>query len=134
MSDVQTLRGLRVVFVDDDAEAMEPFCIAFEMAGAAVKCVTSCDAALDTLRGFRADVLVADLAMPNSDGFELIRRVRADTTLRTIPTVAFTASASDSDREKALAAGFDEFVPKPTAPDVLIQFVAQVVSRHDPSA
>ncbi|TMA50320.1 MAG: response regulator [Deltaproteobacteria bacterium] len=74
------------------------------------------------------DVLVADLAMPGEDGYELIRQVRMFERAggRRMPAIAVTALASAEDRRRALAAGFDVHLAKPTEPSDIVAAVARV--------
>jgi CheY-like chemotaxis protein len=74
------------------------------------------------------DVLLADIAMPGQDGYDLIRAVRALPSARaaTIPAAAVTACARDDERERALAAGFQQHVAKPLQPVFLVQTVADL--------
>jgi CheY-like chemotaxis protein len=59
------------------------------------------------------DLLLVDISLPEMDGMEVVRRVRADAALRHLPTIALTAHAMAGDRERLLAAGFDDYVAKP---------------------
>src|SRR5262249_59017677 len=59
------------------------------------------------------DLILMDLTLPNMDGHEATRRIKADVATQRIPIIALTANAMPGDREKALAAGGDEFATKP---------------------
>ena len=82
--------------------------------------------ALEKLRRARVDVLIADLAMPRMDGFELIARVRSseDVGLRGIPAAALTAFARSEDRVRALQSGFELHLSKPIDPVELMAAAA----------
>ena len=84
--------------------------------------------ALELLRCYQPDVLVSDLAMPEEDGFSFIRKVRQleEQGSRQIPAVALTALVRIEDRTRALAAGFNMFVPKPVQPSELITTIANL--------
>jgi len=79
-------------------------------------------------RRIRADVLISDLAMPDRDGYWLVDKVKAMYTElgKQKPAVALTALINVEDRMRALAAGFDMFVPKPVEPEELASVVANL--------
>jgi signal transduction histidine kinase/ActR/RegA family two-component response regulator len=123
-----TLRGVRVLVVDDDADARELLQLVLESADAEVWAVDAATKALDALASFRPHVVIADIAMPGLDGYDLLRRIRdMDPTRSALPVIAVTAYASDDDSRRALAAGFARHIGKPVDHDVLIKNVAEVV-------
>ena len=69
--------------------------------------------ALEAFTRERPDVIIMDIALPGMSGLEVIKRLRADSALKSIPVIAVSAHAMAGDREKFLAAGFDEYLPKP---------------------
>jgi CheY-like chemotaxis protein len=91
--------------------------------------VGSAGEALKILARAQMDVLLADIAMPGQDGYDLIRATRALPWPRAarIPAAAVTACARDDERERALAAGFQRHLAKPVQPDALVQTVAGLV-------
>ena len=124
------LSGARVLLVDDDDDAREFLATALRGAGADVRAVAAAGAAFDTMRAWRPDVIVSDIAMPEVDGYTFIRGVRAmnsDHGGRT-PAVALTALARPKDRLRALSAGFQTHMPKPVDPNELVLAVASL--RH----
>ena len=71
---------------------------------------------IEAIEGFRKskpDVVILDISLPEMDGTEILRRLRDDTDLHTLPVIALTAHAMVGDREKYLAAGFNDYVAKP---------------------
>jgi CheY-like chemotaxis protein len=84
----------------------------------------------------RPDVIVSDIAMPDVDGYELLRRVRALGPAHggRIPAIALTAFARSEDRTRALRAGFLVHVAKPVEPSELVATVASIVGRTGASA
>jgi PAS domain S-box-containing protein len=129
------LVGMRVLAVDDDADTLEMLSLFLRRAGAEVAGAATADAALEALGRFRPDVLVADIAMPEVDGYELLRRVRALGAERggLTPAVAVTAYAGEADRARALRSGFQAHLPKPVEPDALIQAVASLAGTAAPT-
>jgi PAS domain S-box-containing protein len=123
------LSGLKVLVVDDEIDARE--LIKRVLAGAHAEVVTasSAEEALKIVDG--ADVLISDIGMPEMDGFELLRRVRAMTATRgsKIPAIALTAFARSEDRTRALMAGYQVHISKPVSTPELIASVASVTGR-----
>lgn len=76
--------------------------------------------ALAGLRVERPDLVLLDISLPGMDGNEILARIRADESLRTLPVIALTAHAMSGDREKYLAAGFDDYVTKPIVDETIL--------------
>jgi PAS domain S-box-containing protein len=121
------LDGVRVLVVDDEADARALMGTVLGQCGADVATVSSAAAAMDALRRERYDVLLSDISMPEEDGYQLMRKVRALNA--SIPAAAVTAFARAEDREAALAAGFQLHVAKPVEPAVLARAVQSLVRR-----
>jgi PAS domain S-box-containing protein len=123
------LDGLKVLVVDDDKDACEMIRAAFEHCGSRVKTSVSAAEGLAMVADWKPNILVADISMPEMDGYQLIRRVRALGTQEggAIPAVALTAMARVEDRVKALSAGYQMHVAKPVEPDELREVVASLV-------
>jgi CheY-like chemotaxis protein len=123
------LTGLRVLVVDDDEDSRFYISTVLEGDGASVTAVASVAEALLLLPQFQPNVLVCDIAMPDEDGYSLIRKVRELTAEEggLVPAVALTAYAESEERERALAAGFQNHVAKPVDPEVLVRVVADLL-------
>jgi CheY-like chemotaxis protein len=128
-----SLRDLRILVVDDDAEGLELAALILINAGAEVRTSRSAPAAMAVIEDWTPDVLVTDLAMPDEDGFSLLRRVRRLTTLRgrRLPALALTAYGRAEDRIRVLAAGFSLHLAKPVNPAELVLCVASLVGRTE---
>ena len=129
----QRLRGVRVLLVEDHDDLRELLALAFRSAGASVFEVDGVTAAVTALQSDEFSVLVSDIAMPGLDGYDLLRWIRspeAPEATRVIQAVAVTAFASDTDRAKALAAGFAEHVSKPVDIPILIEIVARLAAAE----
>lgn len=127
-----SLAGIRVLAVDDDADAREVLTVVLASCEATVTVARSVSQALELLRGGLPDVVVTDLAMPDVDGYHLLERLRAsqDEDVRAIPVVALTAHASAKDEAAALSAGFAAYVAKPFDAATLSQVIARVVRER----
>jgi signal transduction histidine kinase len=124
------LAGLRVLVVDDEADARELIELALTRCGASVLTAASAEEALFKLDR-SVDVIVSDIGMPNADGYELIARVRAlpfASGGRT-PAVALTAFARSEDRTRAMLAGFQLHIAKPIEPRELVVTVGSLAGR-----
>jgi len=126
-----SLQELRVLVVDDELDVRELLTTLLEEAGAAVYAAESAAGALRALSAFRPDVVLSDIAMPETDGYELIRRVRALPAAAggRLPAAALTAYARVEDRRRALLAGFNIHIAKPVDPEELIAVVASLGGR-----
>jgi PAS domain S-box-containing protein len=122
-----SLKDLGVLVVDDELDAREIIGAALEQAGAYVVLTSSSPDASKVLERFTPHVILSDIAMPGEDGIAFIRRVRAVPHLTKIPALAFTAYASDLDRTRILAAGFDGHVAKPIDPRELVSAITNVL-------
>jgi PAS domain S-box-containing protein len=122
----QSLKGVKVLVVDDDEDARDVLRAALNSYGADVTTAIGAPQALDAIASENIDVLVSDINMPGMDGYELIRRVRAMAPEQggRIPAVALTAYARAEDRLRALQSGYQTHVPKPVEPAELEIVVA----------
>ena len=128
----QSLNGVKVLVVDDDADAREVVSLALAQCGAKTAAVGSAREAMRILPEFKPDVLVSDIGMPGEDGNDFIRRLRSlgATTIADIPAVALTGYADQEDQDRALTAGFQKFVPKPVEVDELAAVVRLLAERR----
>ena len=135
-----SLDGLRILLVDDQAEARESLTVVLTSAGAEIFAAGSATEALNWLPTLSEDefpdVLVCDIAMPGEDGYAVLRKLRAwkspsgTTPLKRMPALALTAFAQREDRIRALTAGFQMHVTKPVAPEELIVVIDTMVSHR----
>jgi signal transduction histidine kinase/ActR/RegA family two-component response regulator len=129
------LSGLRILVVDDEADARDLLAIRLQQYGADVVTAASVDAALEILsqEATRPDLIVSDIAMPGEDGYSLMRRVRALNSEQggRIPAIAVTAYSRTKDRVQALAAGFQMHVPKPVNASELAHAITSIIGRFN---
>ncbi len=124
-----SLSGLRIMAVDDEADTRDMIRAVLEEFGANVLTAASAKKALEALHGWKPDVLICDIGMPGEDGYALIRKVRETETIlgRNTLAIALTGYARIEDRMRALAAGFQMFIPKPVDANELTTTVANLI-------
>jgi CheY-like chemotaxis protein len=126
----EEIKGLRLLVIDDEADARQLLSAILAQAGAVVETAESAEEARQQLVDFRPHVLLSDIEMPGEDGYTFMRQLRASEPVGSrIPAAALTAHVSVGDRMRALAAGFDIHVPKPIEPAELLTVVASLASR-----
>lgn len=123
------LAGIRVLVVDDEPDARQLVRRVLGDCGAEVAVAESAGEAMQLIEGFRPDILVSDVGMPDQDGYNLIRQVRSRLAAKALPAVALTAFARSEDRRRALLAGFQTHVAKPVDPAELVAVVASLAER-----
>jgi signal transduction histidine kinase/ActR/RegA family two-component response regulator len=126
-----SLDGLRVLLVDDEAEAREILSTVMTRTGAEVTACHSASEALATLLEWKPDVILSDIAMPDEDGYSFIGKVRSLPREKggETPAAALSAYARDIDRRQALAAGYQMHIAKPIAATQLVTMVARLAGR-----
>jgi len=127
-----SLRGVRVLVVDDEPDTLETIETVLTQCGADVRTAHSTASALDEVGRWRPDLVVSDIGMPGDDGYALIARLRAlgPGNGGNVPAIALTAYARVEDRLRVLAAGFQMHVPKPIEPAELVAVVGSVAGWH----
>jgi CheY-like chemotaxis protein len=125
------IAGVKVLIVDDEPDGRALVKRLLEDCDAIVTAAGSAEEALNKLLVERPDVLISDIGMPTTDGYELIRRVRALAPERggSVPAIALTAYARSEDRVRSALAGFQTHIPKPVEPAELIAMVASLAGR-----
>ncbi|MEP0915796.1 PAS domain S-box protein [Leptolyngbya sp. DQ-M1] len=130
MSDTD-LQGVQVLVVDDEVDNLELVQFILEEAGATVISVSRATEALERVRQSNPHLIVADIGMPEVDGYTLIQCVRELPPEQggEIPAIALTAYAGDVNQWQALAAGFQWHLSKPVNPEALVQAIAELVHQ-----
>jgi signal transduction histidine kinase/ActR/RegA family two-component response regulator len=129
------LLGLRVLLVDDDPETRRMLPLMLEQFGAEVTAAASAAEALAILKRVPVDVMIADIGMPEENGYSLIGKVRAlEGELGSLPALALTAYAAEADRQQALAAGFHLHLAKPAEAAHLVAAVAALARGRSSAA
>jgi PAS domain S-box-containing protein len=127
-----SLKGRRVMLLEDHSDSRELFGQALESAGAEVWPFATVEAAFVALDRVRPSVIVADIGLPGEDGNSFIRRVRGHhvAAIRPVPAIAVTAYASPADRTAAVTAGFERHLSKPLDPADLVEAVYRLTRLH----
>ena len=126
---MNTNRVLHVLIVDDDKDTADSFASLFKLWGHDAVAATTADAALDGVRRFVPDLILADVAMPRASGLKFAAMLREMPEHRTTPLLAVTGMQGY--RDACLQAGFDDFLLKPVSIDEL-QRIVDTVQRGDP--
>ncbi|HBB32349.1 MAG TPA: hybrid sensor histidine kinase/response regulator [Cyanobacteria bacterium UBA8803] len=125
------LTGMRILIVDDEADARELLAVILTEYGAEVMTVTSAAQVLSNLESFQPDLLVSDIGMPDTDGYSLIQQIRALPPERggQIPAIALTAYASEENQQQAISSGYQWHISKPLDPPELFQALMSLIQR-----
>lgn len=124
------LAGLRILVVDDERDALGWMTVLLEQSGAIVHSALSAEKAFAAIEQFKPNILLSDIGMPEEDGYMLLKRVRASENGSQIPAIALTAYARIEDRERAIAAGFQDHLAKPIELEQLIKAVIKIRARE----
>jgi PAS domain S-box-containing protein len=132
-SGVIRLDGVHVLLVEDDDDSRKLLGTILKRYGARVSSAKSAAEALSAFDSELPDVLISDIGMPDQDGYELIRKLRALPIEKggNTPAIALTGYASRKDRERALRAGYQQHMAKPIEQADMIAAIAALVGRGD---
>jgi len=123
------LAGRTILLVEDHDDARELIANVLEAAGGRVIAASDVPQAMDRVAAGQPDLLVADIGLPGEDGYALLRKIR--TLYPDLPAIALSAYARAVDRERALAAGFGDYLIKPVEPARLVEIVAASCESRD---
>ncbi len=116
----EILQGWEVVVIDDDANSLDIAERILLHYGATVHTAVNGKEGLSLIQQVRPRFVVSDISMPVLDGWKLIEELKRDPRLANIPVIALTAHAMIGDRERAIAAGFHNYLSKPLSPGTFI--------------
>ena len=122
----------RIVIIEDEKEIVELVRYNFRKEGFDVESFGRGKDGLDYLRRNPADLVLLDILLPDLDGFEICKRLRADERLRSLPVIFLTAKGEEIDRVLGLEIGADDYVVKPFSPRELVARVRAVLRRQEP--
>jgi two-component system response regulator MtrA len=116
-----------VLIADDDADILSLVRAVLERSGHEVVAASDGAEALASVRARKPDLVVLDIAMPEVDGLEVLRRLRADPTTSELPVVLLSARAQEADVERGFAIGASAYLKKPFSPRELSEHVAELL-------
>jgi two-component system phosphate regulon response regulator PhoB len=119
----------RILVVDDEEDLLELVNYNLSREGFRVECVASGEGALAAARKNLPDLIVLDLLLPNVDGLEICRRLKADEKTRHIPVIMLTAKSAEADMVSGLELGADDYMTKPFSPRVLLARIKAILRR-----
>lgn len=119
----------RILLVEDEPNIVVSLTFLLERAGFEVATETNGQKALETILEDPPDTLVLDVMLPGLDGFEILRRVRADQRLEKLPVLMLTAKGQREDRKNALEFGADKFITKPFSNAEVVEAVQDLATR-----
>jgi CheY-like chemotaxis protein len=125
---VHSLEGLDVLIVEDSADTLNLLSMIFSREGANVTTAASAAEALQSAVMRRPNIIVSDIGMPDTDGYQLLEQLRLLPELSEVPAIAVSGYASEEDRERALAAGYLALVPKPIDVDALFGLIHELIT------
>ena len=128
------LQGIRILAVDDEPDSLTLLAFILEQQGAKVKIVTSASKAIEALSESAFELLISDIGMPEVNGYELMRQIRAlESPLANIKAIALSAYVADFDRQQAKEAGFQQHIAKPFNVNALVATVSKLVNQSQPN-
>jgi CheY-like chemotaxis protein len=122
------LKDWEVLVVDDDAMSLMVAMMILNHHGAKVHTATNGQEGLEMARLLRPRLIISDLSMPVMDGWMMIDELKRDVSTHTIPAIALTAHAMIGDREKAIAAGFHNYLSKPLTPATFMKDLMRLLN------
>lgn len=129
LTNLDIFKGRTILAVDDNEDMLILIHYIFENYGIQVITISSASEALEIIKESEIDLLITDIAMPEEDGFSLIRKIRTlmHPQKRVIPAIAFTGSIGNQVHEKTLGSEFQAYIKKPSDPTQLITEVAKLL-------
>ena len=128
-----TLYGLKVLIVEDSVDTLALLRTIFIQQGAQVSTATTAAEALSLLKSTTPDIIVSDIGMPDTDGFELLQKIRELPELENTPAIAISGYASEADRKQALGVGYRALMAKPVDVDALFELIHSLKMPADAS-
>lgn len=119
----------RLLLVEDDQQSREGYRDFLSGAGFDVDALEGGGEAMEMARTVTPDLVILDLSLPDLDGWEVARRLKADSLTKGIPIIAFSARTLQHEKASALRAGCDVYLTKPCPPDQLLNAINKLLER-----
>jgi signal transduction histidine kinase len=129
-----SLEGVTVLIVEDSADTLLLLKTVFAQAKANVLAASTAAEALELLQNSTPNMIVSDIGMPDTDGYELLKRIRAVPGMSDVPAIAISGYASDEDRKRALSVGYNALLAKPVSVDGLFDLIDSLRTNEVTSA
>ena len=120
----------RILIVDDDVLLCDLVRMALERAGFAVEAAHSAAQALEMLRDQPVDLVLLDVMMADINGFDMLRRMKSDPALASIPVVFLSARIEAIAQQTGLEAGAVDYLPKPISQTTLVERIQAILMKH----
>lgn len=124
---LNALQGETVLVVDDEPDSLEVATLLLEMYGMKVVTATNGKEGLDAARKHKPVFIISDLSMPIMSGWQMLNVLKMDRSMAHIPVIALTAHAMAGDRDRAIMAGFHNYLPKPLEPETFINDLLKLI-------
>lgn len=121
------LKGWSVLLIDDEEDSLELARYILEFYGATVTTASDGHEGLEKCRSLKPEFVISDISMPKVDGWEFIKQLKADPNLANIPVIALTAHALRGDKERAIQAGFNNYLTKPLTANTFMLDLLQLL-------
>ena len=127
---------MKVVVVDDSPEIIEVVSLCFQLRWTGAKLISASNGAkgLELIEAENPDIVILDIGLPDMDGFEVLRTLKADPGTRDIPVVMLTAKAQDADVFRGWQSGVDSYLTKPFNPMELLTFIERIFASLEEGA
>ena len=122
------LQGQKILVVEDEPDSLEVASILLQMYDVDVITATNGREGLDQARKHHPKFIISDLSMPEMSGWEMVHHLKDDRSTTDIPVIALTAHSMTGDRERALAAGFHNYLSKPLRPETFVNDLMKLVA------
>jgi Response regulators consisting of a CheY-like receiver domain and a winged-helix DNA-binding domain len=119
-----------ILIAEDEPSILEALSFVLQRAGWTVQSVTDGEAVMQAVRRMRPRVLVLDVMMPKKSGFEVLKQIRADASLRALPVLVLTAKGQQQDKRVAEELGADRFITKPYSNVDVIDTVRELLEAN----